>query len=813
MIKTILAFAILLISVSSFSQDLHPTGLRNKRIKDFSFIKKSELKISDAIPVSVDHSANIPPVGNQGSIGSCVGWATGYYYKTYQEYEDYGWSVFDQNHIFSPSFVYNHINGGADYGAIFEDAFKLLMDNGCATIKELPYTNINAWPSEQIYKNALTYRSDQFFYFDVSNMTGIQQLKQHVADGHCAVLGIDVYPNFDNIQSFDYNYCSADLSGSSRGGHAVTIIGYDDNRVTHDGIGAFKLVNSWGTTWGQSGFFWMSYTAVMDGIISGQQGYYTTDKIHYNPQLIASIKISHGSRFKVRIKMAIGANSSPLWSKYFFNFYMGCNNNVAFPNNKIVFDLTDGIQFINPAANNRIHTVCSDLQIDGISGVIDSLTATNLNWGLTSNSNETPAIIHDDLSNTYAGLNIGPNLTSNVGITSIDMNEYIIPGAVTPKATVRNFGTMTQSFPVTIEIYQNYNRNKSLVFTSTQSVINLQPNTNLLLSFNNWNSSVGNYTIKALSQLPNDSLRSNDSLNKDITILNIPGVPVQLLPSNGSIGLEPTQVIKWDRITIAAKYYLQIATDSLFTNLIIRDSLLTDTSKTVNLNLTTKYYWKVKAINQVGSSSYSNTWNFKIKGLASTPVQISPLNNSTNLSIPVLFKWNKAFEITDKIENIEKYLLEISSDTTNNQNLIIRVPTDTMWSENNLQANTTYFWRVSAKNNLGWGKKSSWWKFGTASTGISRINENIPGQYNLYNNYPNPFNPSTAIKIDLPSNSFVTLKIYDVNGRQIETLLNVKMEAGSYIINYNAIALPSGIYFYCLKTDNYTSAKKMILLK
>lgn len=812
--NTILVLAILLISINSFSQNLHPTGLKSKRVKDYSFIKKSDLKTSGSIPSSVDHSANIPPVGNQGSIGSCVGWATGYYYKTYQEYEDYGWSVIDQNHIFSASFVYNHINGGADYGAFFEDAFKLLLDNGCATIKEMPYGNIYSWPSEQIYRNALKYRSDEFFYFDVSNMSGIQQLKQHIADGHCAVLGIDVYPNFDNIQNYNYNYCSADLSGSSRGGHAVTIIGYDDNRVTHDGTGAFKLVNSWGTNWGQGGFFWMSYTAVMDAIISGREGYYTTDKIHYSPQLVANMKITHGSRFKVRIKMAIGANCSPLWTKYFFDFYMGANGNVAFPGNKMVFDLTDGIQYVLPSTDNRIYTVCRDMQIDGFSGYVDSLSATNINWGLSVNSIETPAKIYDDTaSSTFAGVSIGPNLTSNVGITSIELNDYITPGVLTPKAYIRNFGTMTQSFPVTVEIYQNSNYKNPVVFTSTQAINNLQPNTNLLVNFDNWNSVAGNYSVKVFTQLSSDSLRSNDTLIKNVTILNLPGIPVQVSPSNGSTGLEIEQYIKWKKITGATKYYLQVSTDSLFSVYTLRDSLLTDTVKYFYLNKLTKYYWKVKAINQVGSGAFSEIWSFKAKGNPSIPVLISPLNNSTNLQIPVTFKWNKSFDLTDFMGPASNYLLEFTNDTISMNNYFVRASSDTTWTEDSLLANSNYFWRVSAKNNLGWGLKSGWWKFGTAPVGIGKISENIPSEYNLYNNYPNPFNPSTAIKIDLPAAGYVNLSVYDISGRRIEVLLNGKMDAGSYIVKFNAAALSSGIYFYSIKTDKYTNTRKMILLK
>jgi C1A family cysteine protease len=809
--KIILSSLIFFLSLSANSQIQHPTGLRNKKVNDYSLVEKSNIVAKSNLPIFIDHSANIPPVGNQGSVGSCVGWATGYYFKTYQEYQDYGWSVFDQTHIFSPSFVYNHINGGMDYGAFFEDAFKLLCDNGCATYAEFPYTTmINRWASEQSYFNALKYRSEQFYYISATNSAGIQNVKQHIANGNVVVLGIDVYPNFDNISSFEYTYCSADKSGSSRGGHAVTIVGYDDSKVTHDGVGAFKVVNSWGTSWGLSGYFWMSYTAVMDWDLSGREVYYSTDKLHYTPELISRVKIVHGSRNKIKIRYSVGANCSPLWTKYFFNFYMGPHTNVAFPDNQLVFDISEGHRYLNPNSDNRIYIICRDTVPDGISGRIDSLSATSLSWGLTGYSYETPTIIYDTLLNNYCGLYIGPNLTTNVGPLTIDMNDYNVPGNLTPKATLRNYGTVAQSFPVTFQVLNYANNMKSVVFSSTQNVTNLAPNTNLQVTFGTWNASIGDFRYKVITQLPLDSMMSNDTVSKAGRILNLPALPNRVFPQNNQIGVEPSLNIVWNKVQNAVSYYLIVSSDSLFSNIIVRDSLISDTTRVVFGAMLSNYYWKIKTMNQVGSSGFSDIWKFKTKGMPNVPVLQTPQNNSMSLHTPILFVWNKPQEQTDILE---KYMLEFVSDTVTLNNHLIRVPLDTVWSESNLLANTIYFWRVSAKSNIGWSNRTNWWKFSTASTGINKIGSNIPDKYYLYNNYPNPFNPSTSIKIDVAKNSFATLKIYDISGREIAILLNEKLDAGSYLINYNSVNLPSGVYFYRLVTDNYIETRRMILLK
>ena len=93
-------------------------------------------------------------------------------------------------------------------------------------------------------------------------------------------------------------------------------------------------------------------------------------------------------------------------------------------------------------------------------------------------------------------------------------------------------------------------------------------------------------------------------------------------------------------------------------------------------------------------------------------------------------------------------------------------------------------------------------------------NEIIPKDFELYQNYPNPFNPVTTIKYDLPRNATVTLKIYDILGREVKTLVDHEFKsAGSYKVVFNASHLASGIYLFKLQTNDYMNVKKMVLLK
>jgi hypothetical protein len=98
-------------------------------------------------------------------------------------------------------------------------------------------------------------------------------------------------------------------------------------------------------------------------------------------------------------------------------------------------------------------------------------------------------------------------------------------------------------------------------------------------------------------------------------------------------------------------------------------------------------------------------------------------------------------------------------------------------------------------------------------SGISESPLEQPKTYQLFQNYPNPFNPSTEIQFQLASPEKVSLKIYDVLGKQIVTLVDETRPAGVFTVHVDASRLSSGIYFYTMKAGSYQAIKKMILLK
>ncbi len=158
--------------------------------------------------------------------------------------------------------------------------------------------------------------------------------------------------------------------------------------------------------------------------------------------------------------------------------------------------------------------------------------------------------------------------------------------------------------------------------------------------------------------------------------------------------------------------------------------------------------------------------------------------------------------------------------TKHANNPVIDLGPQGSWDANYVEAgsiilveDTLYTWYDGSRNNTA----TNLWRIGLAKSPIEPVSvENEitqPTEFLLSQNHPNPFNPSTKIKYSVPQTSQVQLKVFDVLGNEIETLVNEEKPSGTYELTWNAADLPSGVYFYQLKAGEYTGTKKMILLK
>lgn len=299
------------------------------------------------IPSYVDNSnlPAFPAIADQQSQNSCVGWSTTYYQMSHEVcLATPGCNnKISPVKVFSPRWTYSMINGGYDYGAYFSDAFSLTEKHGAALITEFPYkdSDYKSWDlNSDHWRLAINSKMATTYALSVNNQSGINNLKKVLANGHVVTFGTyagswqtdSVKFRIGDPNSFRGELIITRLIGRI-GGHAMTIVGYDDSiwaDINHNGIieygeiGAFKVANSWGKGWGNSGFTWVSYDAlrtrskVPDMQVPRREpfimsGYvYVRSYIPYQPKLLAKVKISHLIRNQISLEFGSSSKITPV---------------------------------------------------------------------------------------------------------------------------------------------------------------------------------------------------------------------------------------------------------------------------------------------------------------------------------------------------------------------------------------------------------------------------------------------------------------------------------------------------------------------
>ena len=235
----------------------------------------------------------------------------------------------------------------------------------------------------------------------------------------------------------------------------------------------------------------------------------------------------------------------------------------------------------------------------------------------------------------------------------------------------------------------------------------------------------------------------------------------------------------------------------------------------------TPYSWRVRSNNGSTTSAWSSTATFTVYTSAA-PVVPSPGSPINGVEISTT-KPDISWYLTTAPIFMQKYKLEIS-ESENFSTLTLDLDNIESLTKNvdGLTSGKTYYWRVSSKDEKGnYSSYSREGKFKISSvTGIGdeTFSSLIPDKFEVSQNYPNPFNPSTTIKFGLPEAAFVSIKIYNILGQEVKTLLNAERSAGTYTLQWNGDnnfghQVTSGTYIYRVVAGNNVVTKKMILLK
>jgi hypothetical protein len=288
--------------------------------------------------------------------------------------------------------------------------------------------------------------------------------------------------------------------------------------------------------------------------------------------------------------------------------------------------------------------------------------------------------------------------------------------------------------------------------------------------------------------------------------------PMIVAPPDLGTSISVMTTFTWDAVEDAETYALQVSTDPGFGSFVVNKAGLTETSYTLTSPLAygTTYYWRVGATNEEETGPWVNMKRFTtIPAILSAPVLILPADAATAVSVLPSFRW--------KVQaGAVSYGLQVSTDpgfatTVVNQTGM----TDTTLTLTvRLASSTLYYWHVNATNSTG---TSAWTSARSFTTGpasaIEQLDGALPTQYALLQNFPDPFNPTTTIRFEVPKEGFVELKIYDAIGKEVANLLSTYLNAGRYQIRWNAAGNASGVYFYRLVSQDYSAVKKLVLMK
>ena len=199
--------------------------------------------------------------------------------------------------------------------------------------------------------------------------------------------------------------------------------------------------------------------------------------------------------------------------------------------------------------------------------------------------------------------------------------------------------------------------------------------------------------------------------------------------------------------------------------------------------------------------------HYILKGpVPAAPVLVSPGVISNAPRMPS-FVWNSALHATS-------YDLQVALDNQFQLVLVDTAVADTTATPSTiLDATTIMYWRVGGIDSAGSGPYSSIGHFTTGTEVAVKGEEVVPNVFALYQNYPNPFNPTTMISYQLARRSWVSLKVYDILGRNVLTLVEGEQPAGSYHAPFNASQLGSGTYIYRLQAGRFSATQKLLLVK
>jgi hypothetical protein len=265
-------------------------------------------------PSSYDLSLSpfFPVVGDQGFVGSCSAWAAIYYDLGFLEAKDNGWvgaSAGLSENLLSPLWTYNKVNEGVDEGSSMYDNMMVSKTWGVATLATMPYgPDFLSWGDQNAFREAPLHRSAEIFSIPFSGQSTVDQVRELICSGLPITFVVDAGQVDGGFHDGNFIVSSEEYQ-STTWNHAQTLVGYDDSMGDDGEIGAFKVVNSYGRSFADNGYYWITYDAFME-IGDNLFLTYLTDIPSYQPSLLATWDFDYPPSRDVPLAISVLDSSS-----------------------------------------------------------------------------------------------------------------------------------------------------------------------------------------------------------------------------------------------------------------------------------------------------------------------------------------------------------------------------------------------------------------------------------------------------------------------------------------------------------------------
>ena len=611
--------------------DGHGTGLAPPSSEELTGMV-GNAKVTDSVSLtgltassSYDISAQpyFPIVGDQGAQGSCAAWAMTYYAYGYEEAKDNGWtdaSTGNPAHLMSPAWTYNMIAGGTASGTFMDTNAAVITSWGVATLAKMPYvaSDVSSWGSQAAFLEAPLHRALSYSTLSYSSATTVSSIKALVASNVPVTFAMDASQYTTGLNGD--NLITADQYTTGVMNHAQCIVGYSDNMTEagHSDVGAFKVVNSWGTSFGNKGYYWISYATINKIGASGLlYATYITDRPSYQPSLLATWQFSTAPTRNSAITVGIGTVGSTTKISPYFMPNIG-SATAKFPT-FMALDIT------SLGATYAAGTTSFYLTIGktNTAGVISSFKiqqyANGYSSGATKISGQSPNVPLANPCSVTVSLPASSSTTTIPGVpTAVSATAGSSSVTMVWTAPASNGGSAITGY----YIYRGTATGQETLLSSAASTA---------ASFSDMAVSSGTtyyYQVAAVNAIGTSS-RSTEVSAKVTTTLTVPGAPTLLTAkaSGTSAYLTWTAPANNGGSAITSySIYRGTAAGSESTMAIGTSATTTYSDSTVVTGST--YYYVVKAINSVGGSPASNEASYTISSVPSAPGNLTAAPSS-----------------------------------------------------------------------------------------------------------------------------------------------------------------------------------------